>query len=158
MSFKSKRTITNMAVGMILTVTYVLYIMRSLPQEKRSLPSWAGLILIFIGIGIGTMIVVQILFHIVYSIAIAVKEGGEDEEKIERLISSSAIEDEMDSIIGMKSARVAQICSGIGFVGALIFLTLGYSTVMALHIQLASIMLGTLIEGMVSVYFYERGV
>lgn len=158
MSFKSKRTITTMAVSLIVTAAYIFYTMSNPLLESRSLKAWALLIMVFIGISVAALIVVLILFHIAYSIGIAVKEGGEDEGKIERLISSAAVEDEMDSIIGMKSARAGQVCTGIGFGIALIMLALGYSAVWALHIQLASMLIGTLLEGGISIYLYERGV
>jgi hypothetical protein len=161
MSYKSKRTITSMAAGLLLFAAYTVYgLGKNLPgpESPESLKSWALGMLIFIGIGVAASIVIQILFHLVFSIGIAVKEGEGNDKKVERIIESSMVEDEMDKLINLKSGHIGYICAGIGLAVALAALAFGASAVLALHILLGSFAGGSLMEGGMSIYLYERGV
>lgn len=162
MSYKSKRTITSMVVGILIFVFYISYAFGKNSPGSEDLRAWAIAILIFIGIGVICLIVVHILFYIVVSIGIAVKEQGNDdkivEERVQRIVSSSMVEDEMDRLINLKSGNIGYICIGVGFIAALIALAIGVSAVFAFHILFFSFGFGSIIEGSVSVYLYERGV
>ena len=157
MSYKSKRTLTSIIAGILLSVAYVVYALGENSPEPENLKDWASLMLIFIGIGVCATIVLQILFHIAFSIGIAVKENGDD-EKTERIISAVMVEDEMEKLISLKSNRVGASCVGIGFIAALISLILGVSTIFMMHILLGSFVFGSILEGTVSICLYERGV
>ena len=172
MSYKSKRTITNIIVGIGAMIAYIIFAASAKAPQADDLKGWAIKILIFIGVAIGVEIIVQVLFHIGYSIGIAVKEevvsGGihvnnkdkdnENDKRVERIIKSNMIEDEMEKTVYLKSARIGYIGTGIGFLASLITLAVGQSAIMALHVQLICIMVGMLAEGITSVYLYERGV
>jgi hypothetical protein len=147
-----------MLVGVLLIAFYVVDALGNNAQGAESPQSWAIAALVFIGIGVAALIVIQILFHIVFSIGIAIKERKQDDKTVERIISSSVLEDEMDKLISLKSAHVGYICAGIGFIALLAALAFGTSVVLALHILFGSFAAGSLIEGGVSVYLYERGV
>jgi hypothetical protein len=149
-----------MATGLLLFAAYAVYALGKNspgPESPEKLKFWAIAMLIFIGIGIAASMVVQILFHIAFSIGIAVKERESDDKTVERIITSSMVEDEMDKLIGLKSAHIGYICAGIGFIAALAVLAFGLSAVFALHILFGSFAAGSIIEGGMSVYFYERG-
>ncbi|MDR3207331.1 MAG: hypothetical protein LBT60_03265 [Oscillospiraceae bacterium] len=158
MTYKSQRTVVSMAAGVLSFAAYVAYALGKNAREPESgLASWAVLMLIFIGVAVVAQIAVQIVFHLARSIGIAVREGGDDKQ-VERIIKAAMVEDEMEKLIGLKSAHIGYICAGTGFVAALAVLALGASGVSALHVLLGSFAAGSMIEGGVSVRLYERGV
>lgn len=154
MTYNSKRTISSMSAGLILVIAYLFYALGGSAPGPEDLKSWAIHMLIFIGIGIGALIVIQIAFHIVFAVSIAVREG---EGAVEREIASHTLEDERDKLISLKASHIGHICMGIGLLAALACLALGIPAVAALHVLLGSCALGTLVDGGVSVYLYERG-
>jgi hypothetical protein len=153
-----------MISGILLFAAYTVYALRKNSAGPQEIKFWAIAMLVFIGISVGAMIVIQVLFHIALAVGIAGKDALAaereecDEKHVERLISSSMVEDEMDTLINLKSARVRDIFFGIGFMAALASLAFGASAVFALHFIFGAIAVGTIIEGGVSVYLYERGV
>ena len=158
MTFKSKRTITSMAAGAVLTATYIIYVFSSRAPTSGDISAWARLMLTFIGIAVGATIIIQIIFHIVYSIGIAVKERERSDKEVERIIISETAEDELDKLISLKSSRAGYACMGVGIPAVIIwFAFFGTSPIVALHILLGTITLGSFIEGCISVFLYERG-
>ena len=157
MSYNSKKSIVSMAAGVMIVVFYVVYVLGGSAPVSDDIQSWAKLMLVFIGIGVGAVIIIQILFHIALSIGIAVKERDQDEKTIERIISSTVFEDERDKIVGLKALRVGYIVAGLGFAAALISLAAGVSVVVALHIMAGAFAAGSLAEGGVSIYLFEKG-
>jgi uncharacterized membrane protein len=117
--------------------------------------------LIFIAIGIGVSIVVQIAFHIIYLDLLAVRSKIEDQQsddkEIERTINREMVEDERDKQIELKSMRIGFIVAGIGFVTGLLSLVLDYSPVVMLNIVYLSFLVGSLLEGVGQLYYYRRG-
>ena len=158
MSYTSKRTVVSMLAGILLIAAYTVYALGRTSPAPEDLKSWAAVMLVFIGISVAAMIVIQILFHIAFAIGVAVKERESDEKNIERIISSSMIEDEMYKLIDLKSSRAGYICAGTGFIAALAALAFGMPAAAALHIMFGSFAAGSLVEGSVSVYHHERGV
>jgi hypothetical protein len=156
MSYNIK--IINMVAGVLLIIAYSIYAMGETAPASDDLKSWAMAMLIFIGISIVVMIVIQILFHIVLAIGITIKEREEDDETVERIITSTVIEDERDKLISLKSAHLGSACVGAGFIVALIVLAFGSSALVALHIAFGSFIIGSIVEGGASIYYYERGV
>jgi hypothetical protein len=165
MSYQEKRTITSIVTGALVLAAYCMYAFSN-NQSGASAPDdlkfWAGTMLIFIGVGVAAAIVIQIVFHILLSIAIAVKEKARDEQcddkEIEKTIGAEMVEDEMDKLIELKSMRVGFIIAGIGFVAALVSLVLNYSPAVMLNILFISFSAGSLIEGLAQLYFYRVGV
>lgn len=123
---------------------------------------WAGTMLIFIGIGIAAMIIIQIIFHIILAVSVAVKEtvvnGKSDNKEIDRSIKVSMTEDEMDKLIHLKSLRLGFIFAGVGFIAALISLVCGSPVAVMLNIIFLSCFTGTLAEGFLSLHYYKKGV
>ena len=158
MSYSSKKTISSMAAGIILIIGYIIYARGGTAPAHDDLKAWAVVILVFIGIGVAATIVVQILFHIAFAVGTAVKEREQDDKTVERIIEASVIEDERDKFISLKSGRAGYICSGIGFVAALAALAFGLSALFALHILFGAVFIGSFVEGVVSIYHYERGI
>lgn len=158
MSYNSKKTVASVITGILLVAAYVAYALGTRSPAPDNLKAWAIAILIFIGIGVFAIIVVQIAFHVALAIGIAAKEKERSEEKIKRILSSSMVEDEREKLISLKSARVGYFCAGVGFIATLIALVFGLSAVVALHILLGAFAVGSVAEGIVGVYFYEKGV
>ena len=158
MSYGSKKTIASMAAGILLFIGYTLYALRKQAQGMGGIAAWATTILAFIGISIAAVIVIQILFHILLAAGTAAKQPGSSDKEIGKALEITMAEDEMDRLISLKSERIGYICAGLGFIGVLLSLSLGASPVFALHLLLGAFGAGSLLEGGVSVYLYERGV
>ena len=148
-----------MIAGAALTAAYIIYALGGNAPAADNISAWAQTILIFIGIAVGASIIIQILFHIAYSVGIAVKERERDDKEVERIIASETAEDELDRLISLKSSQAGYICAGIGFVATLAALAFfNVSVVVVLHILLGAMFTGSCIEGCLSIRFYERGV
>lgn len=165
MFYKVKRTIVSILTGILVIAAYCIYTFSKIQSGTAAtddLKFWATTILVFIGIGIISMIIIQIVFHILLSIAMAVKEqvqtGSCDDKKIEKTLELDMVEDEMDKLIELKSMRISFIIVGIGFVAALVSLLLNYSPVVMLNILFASFYIGSLIEGFTQLHFYRTGI
>ena len=158
MAYTSKRTIINMCVGILLMIVYIVYALSDASPIPEDLKSWALAILIYIGACIVAVIVIQIFFHIAFAVGISVKEKSNDNKMAERIIKSSMVEDERDKLISLKSTRIGYSFTGFGFIAGLITLAIGIPTVVVLHIMTGGFAVGSIIEGVLSVYFNERGV
>ena len=157
MNLKSKRTLVSMLTGVILFIAYIFYAAsRTIPQTDWK--AWATVLLVFIGISIGAMILIQIAFYLLFALSTAVKERHQNQREVERIVESAAVEDEMDKVISLKASQAGYFCSGAGLIATLAALALGATPAVALHILLAAAGLGSLTEGCLSIYFYERGV
>lgn len=165
MSYHEKRSIVSILLGILVLVAYCVY---SFDKYKSGaialddLGAWAGVVLVFVVIGVVANIVTQIVFHILLSIAMAAKEqittGKADDKKIEKAIASEMVEDEMDKLIELKAMRVGYIVAGIGFMTALLTQVLGLPSAFLLHIMFVSFSFGSLLEGMTQLNFYRKGV
>ncbi len=163
MSYQVKKTIVSIATGVLLLAAYCIYAFgMALPPVTDEMKFWATTILIFLGIGIGATIVIQIVFHIILSIAIAVKKqirtGKCDDKEVEKTINREMAEDEMHKLIGLKSMRVSFSIAGIGFVAALVSLVCGASAAVMLNILFLSFGAGAITEGIAQLIYYRRGV
>ena len=169
MSYQEKRTITSILTGAAILTAYCLYAFN--PQRLSAvapdnLKYWAVTMLIFIGIGVGASIVIQILFHILMSISIAIREKMHNEQiddkqfevTIEKTIGSEMIEDEMHKMIELKSMRVGFFLAGVGFIASLFSLVFNSTAVVMLNILFISFNVASLIEGMVQIYYYRKGI
>lgn len=165
MSYQEKKIIVLILTGMLVLTAYSIYAFNKVQSGMAApddLKFWATAMLIFIGIGVVAAIVIQIVFHILLSIAIAVKEqvqnGKCDDKEIEKTIELEMVEDEMDRLIGLKSLRIGYAIMGFGFIAALVSLVLNYSPAVMLNILFFSISIGSLIESIAQLYFYRSGV
>lgn len=165
MTYQVKKTIAAIISGVVVLGVYLFYAFgryQSGLLAPDDLKSWAQLILIFIGVGIAATIVIQIIFHILLSVGIAIKEnmksGSCKDENIENQIQLEMVEDEMDKLIELKSLRVGAIVAGSGFVISLIILALGYPPVFMLNIVFISFSFGSILDGFTKLYYYKRGI
>jgi hypothetical protein len=161
MSYQEKRTITSIFTGALVLAAYCFYAFGKAGAgavAPGDLKFWATTILVFIGIGIVAMIIIQIIFHILLSIAIAVQKRDCDSKEVERAINADMVEDERDKLIELKASRIGLVFGGAGFIGALVSLLIGYSAAVMLNIMFLSFCVGSLFEGFAHLYYYRRGV
>jgi hypothetical protein len=165
MSYQEKRTILTILSGTIIFVIYTIYAITSYKNQVNLLDDmtfWAKTMLIFIGIGIVVTIILQILFHIGFSIAIAIKEKKSnpdtDHEALEKIIKARMVTDEMDKLVELKSMRIGFMSAGIGFVWGLITILFNYPPAVMINIIFASFLLGSIFEGVAQLFFYRRGI
>lgn len=165
MSYQEKRIFTSTVTGALVLGAYCIYAIgkyQSGAVAPEDLKFWASTMLIFIGIGVAATIVIQIVFHILLSILIAVKEkirdGQCDDQEIEKTIEAEMVEDEMDKLIELKSTRIGFIFAGIGFIAALVSLVLSFSPVVMLNMMFISFSIGSMFEGFAQLYFYRKGI
>ena len=160
MSYQEKRTITSLVSGLLVLVSYAIYAFVKLGSDSfdpNNLEFWAITMLIFIGIGIVATIIIQIVFHILMAITIAIKEREKDEAVITKTIEAEMVEDERDKLIELKSSRIGFAFVGFGFVLGLIFLAFGYSAALMVNILFLSYSIGSLCEGLGSLHYYRKG-
>jgi hypothetical protein len=165
MSYQERKTIVSLISGAFVIAAYCIYAFgryQTGAVDVSDLKFWAGAILAFVGIGIAVTIIIQIVFHILMSIAITVKKKMRDEQcddkEIEKSIGAEMVEDEMHKLIELKSMRVGFGVAGVGFIAGLIFLVLGYSAAVMLNILFLTFSGGSLLEGVAQLYFYRKGV
>jgi len=165
MSYQVKRSIVSIVLGIIVLGAYCIYAYSNYQSgaiAANDLKTWASTMLVFIGIGIFATIVIQIVFHILLSVGIAVQEklrnGTVDESTINKTIKAEMVTDEMDKLIELKSMRIGFVVAGIGFVAALVSLILNYSPVVMINIMFVSFSAGSIFEGFTQIYFYRTGV
>lgn len=165
MSYQEKRIVTGLLSGAAILAAYCLFAWgayRAGEADAGNLAFWAAAMLKFIGVGIAATIIIQILFHILLSVGIAVREkirdAETDDRQIEQSIKAEMVEDERDRLIELKALRVGFICAGAGFILSLVTLVLGRSPVLMLNILYLSFLLGSLLEGVVQLFLYRSGV
>lgn len=165
MSYQEKRTLASMLTGILIIAAYCIYAFgkyQSGAVAENDIKFWAITMLVFIGIGVVAAIVIQIIFHILLSIAMAVKEqvqtGKCDDKELEKNIELEMVTDEMDKLIELKSMRVGFAVAGIGFVAGLGAVILNYSPAVMMNILFLAFSAGSLFEGFAQIYFYRRGV
>jgi ABC-type bacteriocin/lantibiotic exporter with double-glycine peptidase domain len=165
MSYQEKRSLLTIIVGFFILVSYSIYAYTNYQNGSilaDDLPAWATRILIFIGIGIGLTIITQILFHIIYSIVIAIHEKSLNPEMsdkdIEKIVKQTMITDEMDKLVELKSLRVGFAIAGIGFMLSLLFILLGYAPMIMMQTIFISFSFGSICEGLMQIFYYRRGI
>ncbi len=165
MSYQEKKIIVSVITGILVLAAYCIYAISRIQSGTASpddLKFWATAILLFIGIGIAASIVIQIVFHILLSIAYAIREnlknGGCHDKEIEKALEQDMVEDEMDKLIGLKSMRIGFGVAGAGFVAALVTVALDFSAAVMLNVMFVSFSIGTIIEGFAQLRFYKKGV
>ncbi len=165
MTYQEKRSIASMLTGAGVLAAYGLYAAGRLPAEA-GLKAQAVTMLVFIGISIAAAIVIQIAFHILYSIELAVREKMQNEtrddeeigESVKRTIGAEMVDDEMNKQVELKASRAMAAVSGAGFLAGLIALALGYAPAVMLNIQFAACYIGWIAEGCAQIYYYRKGI
>jgi uncharacterized membrane protein len=153
MSFQEKKSIAPVISTVLVLIAYFAYVwlkhQAGLLDPEYDLKFWATTMLIFIGIGVVSNIVILIIFHMVNA---AVNEIRQEEE------DCSMVEDEMDKLIELKATRNSYIVAGVGFVIALVSLVLEKTPAVMLNVLFLSFHMGFFTESFSKLYFYRRGI
>ncbi len=164
MSYQEKRTLTSILSEILILAAYCLYAFnpsRLATLSPGDLRPWATTMLIFIAVGVGVTIVIQIVFHVLLSVSVAVQETLKNQQttdkQIERSIKREMVEDERDKQIELKSTRIGFVVVCIGFVTALLYLVFTGSSVVMLNIIYFSLSVGTLLGAAGQLYYYRKG-
>lgn len=178
MSYQVKKTIASMVSGVPVLVAYCIHAFLQLSARgaeiANDLSFWASTMLVFIGIGVGFSIIVQIFFHV------GVAAGGEIKRRVSAEIAKEIkkkvpdfsagkpmkevdcteieAEDEMDKLISLKAMRIGYITAGAGFIASLVTLVLKLPPAVMINTLFLSLGLGSLLEGIAQLYYYKRGV
>jgi len=162
MFYQQKKILISIITAILLLVAYLTYASNKYSSNMDNLKFWATTMLVFIGIGILASIIIQIVFHILLSISIAIKsqiENGKcDDLDIEKCVELEIIEDEMDKLIESKATRFGFATMSIGFLMALFSLVLDYPPVVMLNILFCFFFLSPIISGISQLYLYRKGV
>ncbi len=164
MSYSSKKNIISIASGIIIITAYIIYAAGENAPLTEDIKAWAAAILVFIGIGVGIQIIGQIIFHVAFTMGIAIREeviktGDKKNAEIAgRIIKSEMVEDEWVKAIELKASRIGFWFVGSGVIAALISLAAGTQTVTALHILFGMFALASAAEGIAGIIYHERGV
>ncbi len=157
MSHQEKKLIASIVSGVLVLAAYCIYVF-GINQTLGDIKQCAATMLIFIGIGVGAAIVIQIIFHMIYAASLAVRKGNCDDKEIETEMKACMVEDEMVKLIDLKSSKVGYVIAGIGFVAGLILLVLGIAPTVMLNVFFISASVGSVTEGFTGLYYYRKGV
>ena len=163
MSYQEKKAVVSVASGALLLIAYCIYAFGKTGMANLdNLKFWAVTMLIFIGVGVVSMIVIQIVFHIVLSVAMAVRNklSGEcvDDRAIERTMESDMVEDEMGKLIELKANKFGYSFVSVGIVAGIGAVALGAAPFVMMNIVFLSCLAGSLAEGVVQIRYYRKGV
>ena len=159
MTYGTKKTIAGMLAGIVFGGAYVLYAIGKHAREgSADLSSWAQTMLVFIGIGIGATIVIQILLHIGMAVGIAAKNRDKQDVSVEKIMAADTREDERDKWIDLKALRINGVFMGVGGLAMLITLAMGHSVFLGMHLLFGFCWLASFVEGIAKIYMYERGI
>ena len=158
MYYQQKRSIVSIVAGTALLAAYFIYVIGKLNAGEVTLDDvkfFAVTMLTFIGIGIALTIAVQVTFHILFSVGVAIQEREKDGKEIESAINAAMVEDERDKLIDLKSTRITSIVSTVGFIAGLILLALSYPVGLMLNILFGAAGLGAIGEEVSKLIYYK---
>lgn len=178
MDYQEKKTIALIFSEIVIISAYCLNAYLNYQQFGQEilgdLNFWAKRMLIFFVIGIAATIIILIIFHILLAISIEAKkeykktkgrsnidchnEKNSSYEQEEDDYDFLSFEDERDKLIALKANRIAFVFVGISFVTGLFTLLLNIQPAIMLNIVYLSFMIGALLESLMQLYFYRRGI
>lgn len=148
MSQKEVQIIMTTITMLLIIGWYVWYVYKKFvagnPEIINDFQFWGKQFLIFIPIMVGTMIAFFIVFAII-------KKAVTDED----LDTKS---DEMDKLIELKAMRIAHWMYALGFIFAMGSQAIGMQPWVLFVTLISSCFLSGLVEAMVKIYYYRKGV
>ncbi len=160
MSYQEKKRGANLGLALVILLAYCFKVYRLVQAnayDLNNLQATATLMLKYIGVSIVATIILQISFHILYSVFYALKNRDLGKEDIEKGINAEFVEDERDQLIELKSSRVGWWIAGGGFFIGIILAAFNYPVAIMLNITYIAYSIGSLSEEAVSLYFYRKG-
>lgn len=157
MTYQTKKTMVSLLASIAILISYCISVYNDISKGltlENDATFWAKKMLIFIAIGVAINIISFIVFHILLSVNLSVK----DSKEINRKLELEMVEDEMDKLIELKSLRVGYIIASTGFILGLILLAFNTSIAIVLNILFLSFFVGAIAEGISNLFFYFRGI
>jgi hypothetical protein len=161
MSYPQRRTLVNIVT---MALVYTAYCITAFSRHAITDPlrPWAITMLTFIGIAALAAIIIQIVFHVLFSIGVsvreAVKQRGEPEsEEIEAALNGALVEDERDKLLEWKSTRAGSVALSAGLMLGLVSILLNFPTAVMLNLVYGGFFIGTIAEGIVNLILYRKG-
>lgn len=157
MTYQTKKTIVSLLASIAILNSYCISVYNDISKGltlENDATFWAKKMLIFIAIGVAINMISFIVFHILLSVNLSVK----DSKEINRKLELEMVEDEMDKLIELKSLRVGYIIASTGFILGLILLAFNTSIAIVLNILFLSFFIGAIAEGISNLFFYFRGI
>lgn len=160
MYYQEKKTIVGIVQGLAILAAYCIYVFGKVRQGAagfEDIKFFAVTMLTFIGVGIVVTIVIQVIFHVLLSVSVAVRERDKDGKAIENAINAEMVEDERDKIIELKSMRIPMIATMVGFVAGLVLLMLDYQPAVMLNVLFIAASLGSVGGDVAKLIYYRAG-
>lgn len=167
MDYQEKKTITLLVSNTLVMICYGIFAFIKYSEagpQNDDLYTWAKAMLFFIAINIGVVILAQILFHIGIVAGFEIKKQmpTTDQRALDSNLelddSEFEIVDEMEKIISLKASKAGYFVTGIGFVLALLTLAIKLPPSIMLNIIFFSFVIASIVENIVHLYFYKRGI
>ncbi len=156
MSNQEKKILTNKLSGVVVLITYYPYAFGRYGNglaDANDLKFWTGAMLLFYRDRCCRLY--HHHDHLPYSLCH--RHRNYDDKEINRTIGTPMVEDEMDTLVGLKSSRIGFIFAGVGFVATLVSPMLGQPPFAMLNLLFFSFSIGSLAEGGFSIYYYRKG-
>ena len=148
MSYREKENIVNIFSGLLITGIFSLIVYQKHLQGEINLTediqTWGILFLVFTVVTIIARIIIYIIFHIFNAIATR-------EEDI-------PAEDERDKLIKLKATRNSHYSFSIGFMMAIIALSIGLPIYWLFILFVISGLVSEIIDNGSQIYYYRKGV
>jgi len=160
MSYPQRRTLVNIFT---MAAVYAAYCFTAFSKHSFSseLMPWAITMLTFIGIAAIAAIIIQIVFHVLLSIGVSVKEAVKrqdpESEEIEEALKGLLIEDERDKLLELKSSKANAVTLAAGLMLGLVSIVLGFPPAVMLNLIYGAFFVGTIAEGILNLILYRKG-
>jgi hypothetical protein len=158
-SFQEKRAITTLVAEILVLVSYCLYAFgeaRDGGSVLRDPKTSASTMLLFIAAGILAIVVIQVLFHVLFSMQIAISRRGQGEKEVDRAIDAAMIDDELIKLIELKASRIGSLMPALGFVAALAALVAGAAIDLMLNVVFLSFVAGGLAANCAQLAYFRK--
>ncbi|MBG0786687.1 MAG: hypothetical protein H0S79_16440 [Anaerolineaceae bacterium] len=160
MSYPQRRTLVNIFT---MAAVYAAYCLTAFSKHTwtTALKPWAITMLTFIGVAIIAAIIIQIVFHVLLSIGVSVKEAIKQEDpenaEIEEALKGALIEDERDKLLELKSSKANSVTLAGGLMLGLVSILLDFPPAVMLNLIYGAFFIGTIAEGIVNLVLYRKG-
>lgn len=163
MSLKSKKTLVEVVIGLLLAIGYLVYALSPVAPLMEETNRWAIMMLATMGIGVGAMILTEVAFNVGYVVVLAhrkqhePKEKQEIKEEIEQSVEVAFKEDEMDKQISFKIHFVAMGIIGTALIVALFLIAFNIPLMICMNVVFASCVAGMLVDAILKIVLSEKG-
>lgn len=169
MTYKEKNIWAMMISSLLVMLFYVKGLINEYGADGKEtfhdVSFWAKTMLVYVLIFIVVTIVILITFNIglaiVTSIKHSIKNGASvDAFELDQVIEDEfdSMDDEMDYLIALKANKLSHIVVEGAFFLGLFSLALGQPVGIMLNMVFISYMVSTIVEGLIKLYFYKRGI